>query len=55
MPQKVENKNFTSLGLDSLSVLNKRLGLNHLLVIAILLNVKKEVPFTIHYFVYRLR
>ncbi len=38
---KVENKNFTSPGLNNLSVLNKSVGLNLLLLIAFLLNVKK--------------
>ncbi len=41
---KIEDKNFTSSGLDSLSVLNKSMSLNHLLLIAFLLNVKKKVP-----------
>ncbi len=41
MPQKVENENFTSSGLESLSVLNKSMELNHLLLITFLLSVKK--------------
>ncbi len=40
MPEKEENKNFTSSELDSLSMLNKSVGLNHLLI-AFQLNVKK--------------
>ncbi len=38
---KRENKNFTLSSLDSLSVLNKSVGLNHLLLTAFLLIIKK--------------